>query len=193
MLAGMTKSKRKGTAGESAVVSFLRTVGFPYAERLALQGSKDRGDITGIPGVVIECKASDAYLWSTWLNEARVEKENANATHAFVASKPRGVGSTRTGDWFAGMYLGDYVSLLEDAGVELGTVWTQNMPGTYINRDLLRMTGLAKVHALEGDCDWWLVEISPKGVKDPAMFYAVTSLAQMSSLLVKAGYGSVGG
>lgn len=193
MLFGMTKSKRKGTAGESAVVSFLRTAGFPYAERLALQGSKDRGDITGIPGVVVECKASDAYLWSSWLTEARVEKENANATHAFVASKPRGVGSTRTGDWFAGMYLGDYVNLLEEAKVEVGTVWTQHMSGTYINRDLLKMTGLAKVHAAEGDCDWWLVEISPKGVKDPAMFYAVTSLSQMSGLLVRAGYGSLGG
>lgn len=189
----MTFSKRKGTAGESAVVSFLRTAGFPYAERLALQGSKDRGDITGIPGVVVECKASDAYLWSTWLNEARVEKANANAAHAFVASKPRGVGATRTGQWFAGMFLGDYVNLLEAAGVQVGTVWTQHMPGTYINRDLLRMTQLAKANAEDGDCDWWLVEISPKGVKDPAMFYAVTSLAQMSRLLVYAGYGSLGG
>lgn len=193
MLFGMTKSKRKGTAGESAVVSFLRTAGFPYAERLALQGSKDRGDITGIPGVVVECKASDAYLWSSWLTEARVEKENANATHAFVASKPRGVGSTRTGDWFAGMYLGDYDRLLIEAGVPSKKVWTQAMSGANINRDLAVACRLAKAHAAEAACDWWLVEISPKGVKDPAMFYAVTSLAQMSGLLVAAGYGSVGG
>lgn len=189
----MTKSKRKGTAGESAVVSFLRTAGFPYAERLALQGSKDRGDITGIPGVVVEVKASDAYEWSTWLKEASVEKENAKADHAFVASKPRGVGSTRTGEWFAGMFLGDYDDLLVAAGVLNGEVWTHEMSGASINRGLAPACRLAKAHAFDAQCPWWLVEISPKGIKDPAMFYAVTSLAQMSGLLVAAGYGSLGG
>lgn len=189
----MTRSKQKGTAGESAVVSFLRTAGFPYAERLALQGSKDRGDITGIPGVVIEVKAADAYLLGTWMKETKTEQLNAGADFGFLTAKPRGVGNTRTGEWFAGMYLGDYAALLAAAKVGTGEVWTQHLSGHNINRDLWPTTRLAKAHAPEGDCDWWFVEIEPKGVRDDNLFYAVTSLEQMSGLLVAAGYGSLGG
>ena len=50
----MSRSKAKGTAAETAVVRFLRAVGFTQAERRTLGGTQDRGDIAGVPGVVIE-------------------------------------------------------------------------------------------------------------------------------------------
>ena len=45
-----------GTAAESAVVKVLREHGFPHAERRALHGSIDLGDITGTPGLAWEVK-----------------------------------------------------------------------------------------------------------------------------------------
>lgn len=189
----MSESKRKGTHCETAVVSFLRTAGFPYAERLALQGAKDRGDVTGIPGIVVECKNEQTYLWSSWLAEATVEKVNAQADFGIVAAKPRLVGATRTGEWMAGMYSGEFARLLLQAKIttfdEGDKVWVQQMSGANINRDLAKTMKLAEAHAKDAGMNWWVVEISPKGVKDPYSFYAVTSLAQMSGLLVRAGYG----
>ncbi len=52
----MSKSKQKGTAAETAVVKYLKANGFPKAERRALQGSLDKGDISGIDDVVLEVK-----------------------------------------------------------------------------------------------------------------------------------------
>lgn len=49
----MSKSKAKGTAAESAVVKYLREQGWPSAERRALNGASDRGDIAGVVGTVI--------------------------------------------------------------------------------------------------------------------------------------------
>ena len=54
------RPKDIGTAAETAVVRFLRDNGFPLAERRALHGSTDRGDITGTPGLVWEVKGGDA-------------------------------------------------------------------------------------------------------------------------------------
>ncbi len=42
----MSKSKQKGTAAETAVVKYLKANGFPKAERRALQGNLDKGDIS---------------------------------------------------------------------------------------------------------------------------------------------------
>ncbi len=107
----VNKPKQKGTAAESAVVSFLRTQGFPYAERLALQGGKDRGDITGVPGIVFEVKAVQEYAFNQWLGEARVERDNAGADFGMVIAKPRLVGTSKTGQWYALMYSFDYLAL----------------------------------------------------------------------------------
>lgn len=189
----MTRSKQKGTAAETAVVSFLRTVGFPYAERLALQGSKDRGDVTGIPGIVCEVKNEQTYTLSSWLAEATTERVNANADFSFVAAKPRLVGNTRVGDWMAIMYAVQFNALLNHAGVIPAALWTHQMSGASINRDLAKNMKLAAVHASEADREWWVVEISPKGVTSHLSHYCVTSLSQMSGLLVRAGYGRLEG
>jgi hypothetical protein len=64
-------SKRKGTGFEVAVVDYLRTHGFPFAERRAQRGTNDAGDISGIVGWVIECKNHRAVELGPWMNEAR--------------------------------------------------------------------------------------------------------------------------
>lgn len=190
----VNKPKQKGTAAESAVVSFLRTQGFPYAERLALQGGKDRGDVTGIPGIVIEVKAEQTYVLSSWLAECRVEVENARAEYGFVAAKPRMVGAMNTRSWYAIMNLGPFERLWRQAlrfDQELcdGCLWTQVMRPGFINRELAMMLRLAQEHAVDANCTHSCVRIAPKGVEDPNMYYVVTTLGQMSDLLVRAGYG----
>ena len=52
----MSKSRAKGTAWESAIVGYLRAKGYHRAERRALAGAQDKGDIH-LPGLMIEAKA----------------------------------------------------------------------------------------------------------------------------------------
>lgn len=188
----VNKPKQKGTAAESAVVSFLRTAGFPHAERLALQGGKDRGDITGVPGIVFEVKAVQEYAFSAWLTEARVERDNAGADFGMVIAKPRLVGTSKTGQWYALMYSFDYLALVSEAVKNSQKdipIWKRDMSGSSISTLIGREVKLAQAHAAEAGTHHSCVLITPKGVKDPSMYYVVTTLAQMSDLLVDAGYG----
>jgi hypothetical protein len=183
----VNKPKMKGTMAESAVVSFLRTQGFPYAERLALQGGKDRGDITGIPGICIEVKNTQTYTLSSWLKEAMVEKENSGADFAFVAAKPRLIGVTRVGMWMAAMMLSEFKRLVRAAGNPL--TWDHHLTTNAVNRDLTKnLLGLAGFKEASG-AQFGVVTIRPPGVDDSDMWYAVTMLEDMSGLLRLAGYG----
>lgn len=188
----VNKPKQKGTAAESAVVSFLRTVGFPHAERLALQGGKDRGDITGIPGIVVEVKACQEYTFSSWLAEAEVERDNAKADFGFVVAKPRLVGTTRTGQWYALMRYSHFACLVDTArraDDTVGRVWVHEMSGNSISTMISKTLKLAQGHAEQAGSTHSCVRIAPKGVKDTNLYYVVTTLEQMADLLVRAGYG----
>lgn len=188
----VNKPKAKGTAAESAVVAYLRENGFKYAERLALQGGKDRGDITGVPGIVFEVKAVQEYAFNQWLTEARIERDNAGADFGLVVAKPRLVGTSKTGQWYALMYSYDYLALVSQAARTAGRdipIWKRDMSGNSISTIIGRELKLAQAHAAEAGTVHSCVLIAPKGVKDPSMYYVVTSLGQMSDLLVDAGYG----
>jgi hypothetical protein len=100
--------KAKGTAAETAVVTFLRANGFPHVERRALSGSQDRGDVAGIPGLVIEVKdevATGRPRLGVWLNEAIREAERdgqpAGKEMAVVWHKRRG--NMSAADWYVTM------------------------------------------------------------------------------------------
>lgn len=56
----VNRPKDKGTWAETRVTEFLRDNGWPYAERRALAGVTDKGDITGCPGLVFEVKYANA-------------------------------------------------------------------------------------------------------------------------------------
>jgi hypothetical protein len=86
----VNKSKIKGTAFESAIVKALIEAGHLHAERRALHGNTDRGDIAGIPGVVIESKNVQTITVGAFINEAEVEKTNAGASIGVAWVKLRG-------------------------------------------------------------------------------------------------------
>ena len=83
------KPKRIGTSFESLCRNFLQAAGWHEADRLALTGSQDRGDLvicTTPWRVHAECKAgataaaaSDALIES-WMDQAERERRNADAT-----------------------------------------------------------------------------------------------------------------
>lgn len=108
----MSSSKRKGTAAESAVVQYLQAMGFAHAERRSLNGAKDRGDIAGLPGVVIEVKNCARQELAGWVAEAEVERDNDNASLGVVWHKRRGKG--QAADWFVTMSGEQFVFLLRE-------------------------------------------------------------------------------
>lgn len=83
----MSKSKDKGTAWETETVRVLQRHGAPFAERRALHGITDRGDITGLSGVVIEDKAEARQNIPGWLAELQAEMTNDGADLGLVWAK----------------------------------------------------------------------------------------------------------
>lgn len=86
----MNPSKNKGTAYETAVVRYARDNGFPQAERIALHGAVDMGDVRLTIGVIAECKAYATYSDADvreWLMETNREKRNSGAAHALLVIK----------------------------------------------------------------------------------------------------------
>lgn len=84
----MTASKQKGTKAETEVVNYLKNW-WPAAERRALSGNKDKGDVAGIPGVVVEVKAAVRLELTKWQRETLQEMENAGAVAcALVVKRP---------------------------------------------------------------------------------------------------------
>lgn len=82
-------NKAKGSAWERAVVEFLRKAGWPYAERRIAGSAKDRGDIAGVVGVVIEAKNKASIDLAAWVDEADLERENDGAWLGVVWHKRR--------------------------------------------------------------------------------------------------------
>lgn len=82
----MSKSKAKGTTAETAVVRYLQNW-WPDAERRALSGNKDKGDVAGIPNVCVEIKAAKKQLIGPWRRETLTEMENAGAMACMLVVK----------------------------------------------------------------------------------------------------------
>lgn len=102
----MNRSKSVGTATESAVVKALRRNGFPHAERRALAGRADVGDVILCPGVIAEVKggaaakqASDGLL-QVWWEETVREQVNARADVALLVVARRGIGPVNADRWW---------------------------------------------------------------------------------------------
>ena len=111
-------SKSIGTPCETGVVNFLKAHGFPHAERRALTGTLDKGDIAGCIGICIEVKggraaedASDGQI-EKWLAETERERVNANADIGILVVKRRGISRTRAGEWWAVVDLGVLADLI---------------------------------------------------------------------------------
>jgi hypothetical protein len=109
----VSKSKQKGTAAETAVVKHLKEKGWPYAERRALQGNLDKGDINLGSPVVLEVKDHAKITLSEWLKELKVEMGNADVDVGAVIAKKRG--TTNVGEWYAVMPVDVFLLLLKEA------------------------------------------------------------------------------
>jgi len=110
----VSKQKQKGTRAENQVVEFLKQNGFPYAERRALAGVNDKGDVTGIGPVVIEVKDHQKITLAEFMSELKEEVNNADAQTGVAVVKRRG--TLQVGDWYAVMPVAWWVDLLKEAG-----------------------------------------------------------------------------
>jgi hypothetical protein len=90
-------SKKRGTAWETQVAQYLQQSGWPHVERRALHGAQDKGDLLGLPGLVVECKSANRIQLAEWLKEAQAETANAGAELGVVWAKRSGKGSAADG------------------------------------------------------------------------------------------------
>jgi hypothetical protein len=113
----MSRSRAKGTAAETQVVAYLQSMGFIHAERRALSGAKDRGDVAGIPGTVIEVKNVIKPELAEWVKEAAAERDHDHAMWGVVWHKKRG--AQFPDSWYVTTSGEDFVRLLRSAlGIE---------------------------------------------------------------------------
>jgi hypothetical protein len=84
----VNRPKIKGTQFETDVVRYLQTHGAPLAERRALAGSADRGDVAGTE-YVWECKNTQTIDLAGGITETLQETQNAGAKFGFLVVKRR--------------------------------------------------------------------------------------------------------
>lgn len=134
----VNRSKNLGTAAETGVVRWLRENGWPSAERRALTGTNDCGDVAGTPGICWEVKAgkaavaasnsaSDAQILA-WLDEADRECANARADFGVLVTKRGGVPASRAGDWHAYVDMITLHQILGPADLTITDIGPVRMP-----------------------------------------------------------------
>jgi hypothetical protein len=110
----MSKAKQKGTMAETAVAEFLKQT-WPQVERRTLGGANDKGDIAGVPNCVVEVKNQGTYKISEWLKETEQERRNAGVDYGILVIKPKGIGVSRSNEWWAVVSLDTITDLIEKA------------------------------------------------------------------------------
>lgn len=181
----MSRGKDKGTWAETKGVGYLQVSGFPFAERIALAGAADKGDIKVCPGVIAESKNCKSLALPAWFAELAAEIKNSKAKHGFLLIKPKGIGETRIGEWWAGLTMEAFFDLHAEAGdppLIPSPVW---LPGHRYKAALPW-----EIAKLSRHQEFGYVGIKPTGVQDVADWYAMTQLGQIVRLLRLAGYGN---
>lgn len=107
-------NKRRGDDAERAVRDYLRSNGYPHAERTRAGYTRDYGDIHPCPGLVVQVKNTRDYRWTEWWTQLAEQVADARADHGVLVRKRRGVGDA--GEWIAAVPLAEYVRLLHAAG-----------------------------------------------------------------------------
>lgn len=108
----MNRPRAIGTFAETAVARAARLRGFPHADRRALHGSADVGDVLLCPGVVVEVKGGESARRASdldvqrWLDQTARERDNGAAAVGFLVVQRRGVGALNASRWFAYWRLG---------------------------------------------------------------------------------------
>ena len=111
------KPKAIGTATETAAVRALWRLGFPGAERRALRGRSDAGDILVCPGIIAEVKggerarnATDLQI-ASWLDETEKERLNAGAAYGLLIVQRRGIGAANADRWWVVVWVATLLEL----------------------------------------------------------------------------------
>lgn len=197
----MSRSKQKGTAAETAVVNALQRLGWPHAERRALAGNLDKGDISGVPGVCFEVKDAKTWQASAWLQEALDERVNAKADHGILVIKLPGVGHANAEKWLTVMDDSHAFSLYNQANLHAPErhpfPFTQQIPirvSTVGAVGLLK--GVTELKERERHCGDTLVSVrvkrrlTPGRAHDPVSgYYNLMRFDARCRLLTYAGYG----
>ena len=106
--------KRKGDRAERDLVAWLQNNGWPHVDRsLGAGRSADRGDVTGIPGTVIQVKDQKQIRVAEWLSETLAQTRAARADRGFLVLKRRQTASPAR--WFVVCELEALNGLLLDA------------------------------------------------------------------------------
>lgn len=172
----MTKSKEKGTAAESLVVKYLQSTYWPHAERRALSGGLDKGDITGTPGLAWEVKAAKTLCVPAWLRETETERINAKADYATLVIKPQGVGGKNVGEFYALMDNDNLERLLANFSID----WPLNAYTFQTTIRRMKFDVAAQVLSVRSEVFAWVIYPG----------FVFMRLDQMCRLLFLAGYGS---
>jgi hypothetical protein len=114
MTRNRSTAKKAGTSWETDIVRALVDAGWPYAERRRLSGAADKGDIAGVPGVVIEAKNVGEIKLSAALDEALRERDNAAAVYGVAWIKRARKSAAEDG--YVVMDGAQFLSLLKEAG-----------------------------------------------------------------------------
>lgn len=120
----MSRQKQKGTAFESAIVEYLQnTLCDITIERRALNGTADRGDISGVTfcghRMVLECKNENRMRLAEYIREAEKEATNDGAHYYAVIHKKRGTGISTpqtVGQQYVTMPLRLFTQILKESG-----------------------------------------------------------------------------
>jgi hypothetical protein len=142
------RPKDLGTDAERAVVRFLQANGWPHAERRALRGTSDAGDVTGTPGVCWEVKSrgrpvSDAQI-ARWLEETDIERRNAGADVGLLVVRRPGFGPANAGAWWAVLTAYGFAYLTSVESIHAAVFFVQDAPVRLLLADavtLLRSAG----------------------------------------------------
>lgn len=106
----MIDSKAKGDRWEREVCALLVALGHRKVERgYRLGAPSDRGDVSGLPGWLLECKDTKRHELSVWLDEAKREAEPVGVLPALVVKRAR----RPTGQAFVVMELETFARLIE--------------------------------------------------------------------------------
>ena len=104
------RNKQKGSRWEAAVRDYLSEHTGLRVERIPAGAADDRGDLSGLPGLAVECKDVARIDLAGWCDEATVEASNVgDGTLPLVVAKRRG---KPAGQGYAVMPLWAFTELL---------------------------------------------------------------------------------
>jgi hypothetical protein len=118
---------------------------FPTAERLALKGEDDEGDIGHCGDFIFEVKGGKQtkqvgdVLLKTWMTEARVEAENRGVSFGVLVLQRAGFGAPRARRWWVWLDAEDFAELVTGIWAPSGFVPIRMELGDFL--DLLADQG----------------------------------------------------